>query len=156
MGESGILPAIFDMLIGEYRHTVDAKKRISVPSKFRKELGKKVVVTKGLDSCLFVYTFKEWEKVVKELKELPWRRSDTRGFNRFMFSGAVEVEIDSLGRILVPDFLKEFAALKDKVVFIGVNDRLEIWNEKHWDTYKSHIEKQADSLAEKLGKIGAI
>ena len=144
------------MLIGEYRHTIDAKKRLSVPAKFRKELGKTIVVTRGLDNCLFVYPQKGWKAVAEKLRGLPMGQSDTRGFNRFMSSGAVDMEIDALGRILVPDFLKEFAGLVDKVVLIGVNDRVEIWSEDSWDSYKKQIEKNADALAEKLGEIGAV
>ncbi len=144
------------MLIGEYRHIVDSKKRLSLPSKFRKELGRKVVVTRGLDACLFVYPIKEWEKVSQKLQSLPMGQADMRGFSRFMSSGASDVEIDSLGRILIPDFLKLFAQLKNKVVLIGMNDRVEIWCEHTWDMYRKKIEKQGDVLAEKLGEIGAI
>ncbi len=144
------------MLIGEYTHTLDAKRRLSLPSKFRKEIGKKVVITHGLDNCLFVYPIKQWEKVTEKLNELSIGQANTRGFNRFMLAGAVESDVDSIGRILVPDFLKDFANLKGKVSVIGVYDRIEIWNEKTWSGYKSRIEKQADVLAEKLGEIGAI
>ncbi len=142
------------MLLGEYTHTVDEKNRISLPSKFRKEVGKKVVVTHGLDTCLFLYPLKEWEKISAKLAELSMGQADTRGFNRFMLAGAVEVDVDSIGRILIPDFLKEFADLKSRVVFTGVHNRVEIWNEKTWKEYKSRIEKQADMMAEKLGEIG--
>jgi MraZ protein len=144
------------MLIGQYAHTIDDKKRVSLPSKFRKELGGKVVLTHGLDNCLFVYPIKEWLKVSEKLAELSMGQADTRGFNRFMLAGAVEADVDALGRILVPDFLKDFAGLKSKVVIIGVHTRIEIWNEKVWGEYKSRIEKQADALAEKLGEIGVI
>ena len=144
------------MLIGEYRHTIDTKKRLSLPSKFRKELGKKVVITRGLDNCLFIYPLREWQIVSKKLSELSIGQSDTRGFSRFMFSGAVDIDIDSLGRALIPDFLKLFAGLKNKVVLIGVNERVEIWNEESWDLYKKQIEKNADALAEKLGEVGVI
>lgn len=144
------------MLIGEYIHTIDTKKRLSLPSKFRKELGKKVVITRGLDNCLFVYSINEWKKISEKLAELSIGQSDTRGFNRFILSGAVEAVIDSLGRILVPDFLRDFASLKDKVVFAGVQTRVEIWNEKEWNEYKKKIEQQADSMAEKLGEIGIV
>lgn len=144
------------MFIGEYTHTLDTKKRMSVPSKLRKELGKKVVVTHGLDGCLFIYPMKHWDKVSQRLSELSMGQADTRGFSRFMLAGAVEVDVDSVGRILIPDFLKSFANLKNKVVFAGVHDRIEVWEEKAWTKYKERIEKQADSLAEKLGEIGAI
>lgn len=144
------------MLIGEYTHTLDAKKRLSLPAKFRKELGKRVVITKGLDHCLFVYSLKEWKAITEKLAGLPIGQADTRGFNRFMLSGATLVDIDNLGRMLIPDFLKEFAGLKEKVIISGVHARVEIWNDKRWDQYKRRIEKQADIMAEKLGEIGAI
>ena len=144
------------MLIGEYIHTLDVKKRIALPAKFRKELGKKVVVTHGLGNCLFVYPLKTWQKVTEKLALLPMGQADTRGFGRFMLAGAVESDIDSIGRILVPDFLKDFAGLDSHVAVIGVHDRVELWNEKVWSTYKGRIEKQADALAEKLGEIGVL
>lgn len=142
------------MFIGEYTHTVDEKKRISLPAKFRKELGAKVVVTRGLDNCLFLFPHKTWEKMAAETAKLGMMQADTRGFSRFMFSGASEVDVDSIGRILVPDYLKVFADLKQSVVFAGVHDRIEIWNERRWDTYKKKIESQADMMAEKLGSVG--
>ena len=144
------------MLIGEYVHTLDEKKRLSLPAKFRKELGRKVVATNGLDRCLFLYTEKRWKSLAEKLSTLPMGQADTRSFNRFMLGGAVELEIDALGRILIPDFLKEFAGLGGKVVIAGVHDRVEIWNEKTWNEYKARIGKQADVLAEKLGDIGAL
>ena len=144
------------MLIGEYKHTLDTKKRLSMPSKWRKELGKTLIVTRGLDNCLFVYPQKEWQKITEKIGQLPLGQADTRGFNRFFLSGAVEVEVDSVGRILVPDFLKDFAKLKTKVVLAGIYDRVEIWAENKWEEYKSRIEGQADQLAEKLGEIGVL
>ena len=144
------------MLIGEYKHTLDPKKRLSLPSKWRKELGKKLVVTRGLDNCLFVYPISEWKKITEKVAELPLGQADTRSFNRFFLSGAVEVEVDSVGRILVPDFLKDFGKLDSKVVLAGIHSRIEIWDEERWETYKHAIEQEADSLAEKLGDIGVL
>lgn len=144
------------MLIGEYTHSIDAKKRLSLPSKWRKELGKKLIVTRGLDNCLFLYPQKEWERITDKIGQLPFGQADTRGFNRFFLSGAVEVEVDGVGRILVPDFLKDFAKLSSKVVFAGIHTRVEIWDEKKWSEYKHKIEKQGDALAEKLGDIGML
>ena len=144
------------MLIGEYKHTLDPKKRLSLPSKWRKELGKMLVITRGLDNCLFVYPLKEWQKITEKIDQLPLGQADTRSFNRFFLSGAVEVEVDSVGRILVPDFLKEFAGLDTKVVFAGIHNRVEIWGEDKWDEYKKRIELEADGLAEKLGEIGVL
>jgi MraZ protein len=144
------------MLIGEYTHTLDPKKRLSLPAKWRKELGKKVVLTRGLDTCLFIYPMKAWERISEKIAELPMGQADTRGFNRFFLSGAVEAEVDGAGRILVPDFLKGFAGLKRTVVLAGVHDRVEIWDEKSWNAYKARIERSADTLAEKLGEIGVL
>ena len=142
------------MMIGEHRHNIDAKKRIAVPAKFRKEIGEKAVIAKGQEKCLFVYPVSEWEKVAEKLSQLPTGSSDTRNFVRIFLSGAVDVEIDSLGRILVPDYLKEFAGLKEKVVITGLYKKLEIWDEGNWNDYKLRMESQADSLAEKLGELG--
>ncbi|KKR70590.1 MAG: Protein MraZ [Candidatus Nomurabacteria bacterium GW2011_GWB1_40_7] len=143
------------MLIGEYIHTIDEKNRISMPSKFRKEMGKKIIITPGLDSCLFIFTIKEWEKVSKRLADsstdLSFLKADQRSFNRYMFGRAAEVEIDSIGRILIPDFLKDRIRLKDKAAIIGVEDRVEIWNDKIWSQNQAVVEKQAGELAEKLG-----
>jgi len=144
------------MLIGEYDHILDPKRRLSLPSKFRKELGRKVVVTRGLDNCLFVYSTKEWEHISKRLGDLSIGQADTRGFNRFMLSGAVEAEVDSAGRILIPDFLARFARLANKVVVAGIHNRVEIWNERAWREYKRRIERQADQMAEKLGEVGVL
>lgn len=144
------------MLIGEYTHTLDEKKRLSMPSKFRKEVGKKVVITHGLDNCLFLYTLKEWQKISDKLAGLSIGQADTRGFNRIMLAGAVEIDVDSIGRILIPEFLREHSGLKEKVVFAGVHSRIEVWDESRWKTYKQKVLKQADQLAEKLGEIGVI
>lgn len=144
------------MLIGEYKHTLDPKKRLSLPSKWRGELGATLVVTRGLDNCLFVYPLPQWQKITDKIGELPLGTADTRSFNRFFLSGAVEVEVDSVGRILVPDFLKEFAKLDAKVVLAGIHNRIEIWDENKWTEYKTQIELEADSLAEKLGAIGVL
>lgn len=144
------------MFIGEYQHTLDDKKRISLPSKFRKELGKTVILTRGLDNCLFLYSQSQWEKISEKLSELSIGRADSRGFNRFMLSGAIDLSVDGAGRILIPDVLKDFAHLKSKVVLAGVGNRVELWNGKLWDDYKRRIEKQADVLAEKLGDVGMI
>lgn len=144
------------MLIGEYTHSIDEKNRLSLPAKFRSEMGKKLVLTPGLDSCLFVFTMKEWSTIESKLNSSSLLQSDNRSFNRFMFGGAVEAEVDSIGRILVPDFLRDRAGLKNKVVIIGVSSRVEIWNEKAWGEYKKVVEKQADTLAEKLGQVGVL
>jgi MraZ protein len=144
------------MLIGEYLHTLDSKKRISLPAKFRKEVGRRVVITRGLDSCLFMFPEKAWQKIAEKVSNLPVGQADTRGMSRFLLAGAVETEVDSAGRILIPDFLKDFADLKSRVVLAGVSDRIEIWNEKTWEEYKRRIEKGADQMAQTLGDLGIL
>ncbi len=144
------------MLIGEYIHQLDEKNRISLPMKFRKEMGKKIVVAPGFDQCLFIFTVSEWKNISAKLSESSWLQSDNRSFNRFMFAGASEVDVDSIGRILIPDFLKDRAGLVGKTAIIGVNNRLEVWNDKVWSEYKAMVEKKADSLAEKLGNVGVL
>ncbi len=152
------------MFIGEFTHTLDDKKRLSLPSKFKKELGKKVIITHGLDNCLFMFTLSQWGKIAEQLGNMSFGNADSRGFNRIMLGGAVEVEIDTAGRILIPDFLRQYAGVSTvedkkentKLVFTGVHTRIEIWEEKRWKSYKEKILKQADSLASKLSSIGAI
>lgn len=142
------------MLIGEFTHTLDAKKRVSLPAKFRKEIGKGAVITRGLDRCLFVYPKHEWDVFAERLSSLPMGQKDNRDFARMFLSGASDVETDKLGRILIPDHLKKYADLKSKVVIAGLYKRLEIWDEKRWEDYKEVVEKQTDILAEKLGEMG--
>ncbi|MBC7836905.1 division/cell wall cluster transcriptional repressor MraZ [Acetobacteraceae bacterium] len=142
------------MLIGEHRHTLDSKKRLSLPAKFRKEIGKKVIVTRGLDNCLFLFAEAPWKKIVAKLESLPVGSSDSRGLSRFILAGAHEIEVDKAGRILIPDFLKEFAQLEASVVVTGVSDRIEIWNEKAWEEYRKAIEKTAVNMAQALGEVG--
>jgi len=142
------------MLIGEYKHTIDAKKRLAVPSKLRKELGKGTVLTRGLDNCLALYSLKEWQKMTDKLGQLPTGQIDARGFNRIILAGAAAVEFDRLGRILIPDYLKRYAFLKKNVVIAGVYNRLEIWDEAKWENYKQKIEKEVGDIAQRLGELG--
>lgn len=144
------------MLIGEYIHTLDEKKRVSLPVKFRKEVGKKIIVTSGLDNCLWIFTLAQWKKISEKMAELSMLQADNRSFNRYMFGSATEVEVDSIGRILLPEFLVTRANLKNKIAVIGVQDRVEIWNENSWKENKGVIEKRVDQLAEKLGQAGAL
>lgn len=139
------------MFIGEYRHTLDAKNRISLPAKFRKELGTSVIVTRGLDHCLFVYTKASWKKEAQKFAEHSAGGAAGRAFARLMLAGASEADVDSAGRVLVPDYLKSYAGLGAKCVFAGVSDRVELWDEAAWETYTKDIERDADSFAETLG-----
>jgi MraZ protein len=142
------------MLIGEYAHNLDSKKRLAIPSKLRGEMSNTVVVTKGLDDCLFVYPPKEWEKLAQKLGELPVGQAKTRSFLRILLAGATETELDALGRILIPDYLKAYAHLDKKAIIVGMYNRLEIWDEEHWQAYKESAEKNTGEIAEQLGELG--
>lgn len=144
------------MLIGEYKHTLDEKNRMSLPIKFRKEMGKCVVLAPGLDNCLSLFTVKEWDKISEKLSESSMLSADNRSFSRFMFGQAVIADVDASGRILIPENLKIRSKLSREVIVIGVQNRAEIWNEKAWNDYKKVVEKEADSLADKLGSIGVL
>jgi len=142
------------MFIGEYRHTIDTKKRLALPAKFRKELGKTVIITRGLDNCLIVYPLKEWQVMSDKLGKLPLSQTEARGFARVMLSGAMAVGLDGLGRILIPEYLKEYAKLKKNVVVCGLYNRLEIWDAQNWKVYEKRMEKGVEDLASKLKELG--
>jgi MraZ protein len=144
------------MLIGEYQHAIDPKKRLSIPSKLRKEIGAKAILTRGLDNCLFLFPLQEWQQLAEKLGNLPFGQQDTRAFVRLMLSGAVEVELDQLGRILIPDYLRDYALLSKDAVVAGLFNRLEIWDKNRWEEYKKNLEKNSDRIAEKLGELGVI
>ncbi len=142
------------MFIGEFSHTLDDKGRVAIPVAFRPSLTKGAVVTRGLDSCLFIYTAAEWKKVATKLAALPFARSDSRAFARFMLAGAMPLEIDKQGRALVPEYLRRHAGLGKNVVIAGLYNRLEIWGAEAWEKYKSSTESRSGDIAEKLGELG--
>lgn len=142
------------MLIGHYVHGLDEKKRISIPSKWRSFLGKKVVVTSGFDKSLFVYNLKEWQKIADKLASLSFTNKDTRGLTRFMLANAFDTDLDSVGRILITDTLKNFAGINKKAVLVGMHSRVEIWSEEEWEKYSKNNNKNADDVAGKLSEIG--
>lgn len=138
------------MLMGEFHHNIDEKGRIIIPSKFRNDLGEKFVITRGIDSCLFVYSLTEWENVTRKLKTLSFTKSNARNFTRFLLSGATVCEFDKQGRIVVPSPLSTYASLSRECVIIGVNERLEIWDKTNWDNFmNSNIDSMSD-IAENL------
>lgn len=142
------------MFIGEYQASIDEKGRIAIPSKFRSLLRKKVVVTRGLDKSLFLYNIDEWRKLALKLASLPISTSNARGFQRLMLAGAMDCEIDKQGRIILPGYLKEFAKMQKRIVFAGLFNRIEIWSEELWKTYKAQTERDSDVIAEHLGSLG--
>ena len=145
---------LWKMFIGEYIYNLDSKRRLAIPAKFRKLLGKKAVITRGLDNCLFLFPEKEWKKLAEKISKLPLSQADARGFARIMLAGATDVEIDSLGRILIPEYLKKYAQLTKKVVIAGIANRIEIWDEKVWRKYQERTEKEAGDIAKRLKELG--
>lgn len=141
------------MFIGEYQHNIDQKGRLAIPVKFRQQLSKGAVVTRGLDNCLFLYTKAEWQKLADKLAALPISKANTRAFSRLMLAGAMDVRLDSQGRIILPDYLRKYATVKKKVVIAGLYSRLEIWDELLWQKYKASTEKSSTDIAEALGEL---
>jgi len=142
------------MFIGEYHHSIDEKGRVAVPKKFRRELIKGGVVTRGLDNCLFIYTKKEWQVLADKLASLPISKANTRAFARLMLAGAMEIEIDKQGRILLPDYLRKYGRIKKQVVIAGLYNRIEIWDKMLWEKYKTNTERQSGDIAEALEGLG--
>ncbi len=142
------------MFIGEYQHSIDNKGRLQIPVKLKQQLGKGAVVTKGLDNCLFLYPQQAWRTLADKLAKLPISKSSTRAFARLMLAGAMDVDIDKQGRMLVPEYLRSYAGLKRKIVIAGLYSRLEIWDEASWRKYKQGTEKGGVAIAETLGDLG--
>ena len=140
------------MLIGEYEHTIDAKGRLSMPSKLRRDMGEAFIVTKGLDGCLFAFSQDEWKNFETKLKALPLSDNNARNFVRFFLAGATECEIDKQGRFLIPSNLREAGKLEKEAVIIGVGTRLEIWNKEVWTSKDEEI--SADEIAENMTMLG--
>ncbi|PIU74897.1 MAG: cell division/cell wall cluster transcriptional repressor MraZ [Candidatus Portnoybacteria bacterium CG06_land_8_20_14_3_00_39_12] len=142
------------MFIGEYSHTIDNKGRLAIPVKFRTKLAEGAVITRGLDNCLFLYPRDEWQKMADKLSNLPISQANTRGFARMMLAGAMDVKIDSQGRVLVPDYLRRFANLKKEIIVAGLFNRLEVWDSTAWDKYRTDVETRSQEIAEKMGELG--
>lgn len=142
------------MFIGEYHHTLDEKGRLSVPAKFRAALAQGAVVTRGLDRSLFLYPKEEWDTLAQKLAALPMGQADTRAFARLMLAGAMEVDVDTSGRVLLPEYLRTYAGLTKTVVVAGLYNRLELWNEDTWTAYAKQTEAQGNEIAERLSGLG--
>ena len=136
--------------MGEYHHNIDEKGRIIIPSKFREDLGDKVIVTRGLEDCLFLYSENEWSQIVSKLKSLPFTKKDARSFTRIFLSGATVCEFDKQGRIKITSPLGSYANLDKECVIIGVNDRLEIWDINKWNSFFNDNRESLSDLADHL------
>ncbi len=142
------------MLLGEYKHSLDTKGRMAIPAKFREKMLSGAIITRGLDNCLFVFANKEWQILAEKLVNLPLAQANSRAFSRLMLAGAMDVELDGQGRILIPDYLRKYADLKKQVVVTGLYNRIEIWDEANWERYKQKTEGASEEIAEKLSELG--
>ncbi|MBN2198176.1 division/cell wall cluster transcriptional repressor MraZ [Candidatus Wolfebacteria bacterium] len=142
------------MLLGEYTHNLDTKGRMAMPVKFRTKLTAGTIITRGLDHCLFVFSAQEWEILAQKLIALPLAQANSRAFTRLMLAGATDVNLDKQGRILIPDYLREYADLKKQITVAGLYNRIEIWNSESWKQYKAKTESASDEIAEKLSELG--
>lgn len=142
------------MLLGEYKHNLDTKGRLAVPAKFRGDLSAGAIITRGLDKSLFIFTKNEWESLAQKLTSLPLAQANSRAFVRLMLAGASDAGLDGQGRILIPDYLREYAGLKKQAVVAGLYNRIEVWDAEAWRQYKSKTEAASDEIAEKLGELG--
>ena len=138
------------MFTGEYKHSIDDKGRLIIPSKIRQEIGKEIIITRGLDGCLFGYPKDKWKKRIEELNSLQYTKKDVRAFTRFFTSGAVTLDFDKQGRINIPNYLSDYASLGKDVVIIGVSDRIEIWSDKAWDEFLNNNIDRLSDIAENL------
>ncbi|MHC1747406.1 MAG: division/cell wall cluster transcriptional repressor MraZ [Cellulosilyticaceae bacterium] len=141
------------MFIGEYRHSLDDKARVIIPSKYREKLGTDFILTKGLDGCLFIYPQSEWSLFEQKLKTLPLTNENARKFVRFFLAGAVECTTDKQGRILIPNNLRVYSHIEKDIVFIGMGNRIEVWNSSKWDQYNDE-EFDANALAVQMEELG--
>lgn len=142
------------MFIGEYQHAMDEKGRVAIPAKFRKSLAGGVVVTRGIESHLYIYPKEKWGELASKLSKLPINQANSRAFSRHMLGGASEAEIDGQGRILIPEYLREHAGITNEAVMVGIYDRIEVWAQDKWKAYKTETGKNTESIAEQLGELG--
>lgn len=142
------------MFYGEYEHAIDKKGRVIVPSKFRESFKEydieKLYITRGLDKCLFMFTENEWKSQESKFKSISFTKSEARKFNRIYFAGAIQIECDKQGRILIPKYLKDHAGIKRDIMIIGVSNRIEIWSKEAWQEYYGSAKDSFEEIAEKL------
>lgn len=140
------------MFMGEHKHTIDAKGRLIIPSRFREELGQEFIITRGLDGCLFIFPQKEWKEFEMKLRGLPLIDKNARKFSRFFLSGAAACELDKQGRILIPGALREFAGMEKEVMLAGMLNRIEVWSKERWDANNSY--EDMDEIAAGMQYLG--
>jgi MraZ protein len=142
------------MFIGEYQHQLDTKGRVAVPVKFRAQLINGAIITRGIDRCLFLFSAKDWEMLAQKLAGLPIGKANSRSIVRHMLGGAMEVDIDTQGRILIPEYLRKYAGITKQAVIAGLYSRVEVWDVSLWESAKAKTEGASDEIAEQLGELG--
>ena len=142
------------MLMGEFKHNIDAKGRLIMPAKFREALGDTFIVTRGLDGCLFGYPLSQWELLQEKLKQLPLAKKDARAFTRFFYSAAMEAELDKQGRINIPQTLLDYAKIEKECRIVGVSDRIEIWSNEKWEAFADEAAENFEDIAETMIDFG--
>lgn len=142
------------MFIGQYLHSLEVKGRLAIPKSFRQGLGKKAVVTKGLDGCLFVFPNQTWQEFSQKIAAMSLTKKDSRSFARFLTFSATEINLDNQGRVLIPEHLRQFAGLKKYIVAAGAGQRIELWDKKRFSQYLNRVEKESEKIAERLEELG--
>ncbi len=142
------------MFLGNFEHTIDSKGRLTIPAKFRDELASGVVITRGLDGCLWAYNRAEWEKLAEKMAQMPTTNRAARNFSRFMFSGASDSIPDRQGRVLIPQNLRDYAGIENDTVVIGAMNRVEIWNPEKWNQVLAEVEGDPDAFVSQLQDLG--
>jgi len=142
------------MFIGEYSHNLDSKGRLAMPAKFRKRLKEGIIITRGLDHCLFVYPLGEWQTIAEKLASLPLSQKKSRAFARLMLAGAWDAGLDGQGRVIIPDYLRQYASLSKSTIIAGLYNRLEVWDQSVWQKYKQETESESDNIAESMADLG--
>lgn len=141
------------MFMGEYHHNLDNKGRLIIPAKFRNQIGKLIVFTRGMEGCIFGYPISEWQKIEAKLAQLPLTRKNARNFMRIFYSGAMETEFDKQGRVNFSTTLKKYADLQQECIIIGVSNRIEIWSAERWQRFSEQASEDYDDIAENLDDI---
>jgi len=142
------------MLLGNYQAKINYKGRTAVPSKYRRELTKKVVVGQWYENCLVIISQQQWQKLLKGIEEKPFITAPSRDTDRFLVGGAFEIELDSQGRLVIPSSLRQYAGLKEEVVFVGLLNRVEIWDKTNWEKHQKYLDEHAEEIAERLNRVG--
>jgi MraZ protein len=141
------------VFLGEFQHTVDEKGRLAIPAKFRPSLAEGLVVTRGIDRCLYVWTLDRWQELAQRMSKLPIVQENARRITRHFFSGAVDTKMDKMGRIILPQYLREYAGLGGDAVVVGANTNIEIWSRERWEAEVALAEEQSSTLAEHLAPV---